>query len=235
YDIDPSDPNRKVKHKKINTAFLKHQRWKAEQERLEQEHGRANKTKAQSKPESKSDKGKADTTTTTGRSLPFLFVKWSLVAVLCAFGLGQFIAGDALWGYRGKYVQKETFMPPTRMFTPAELAKYDGKDELKPIYLSILGHVYDVTPGKWVYGPKGSYHFFAGRDASRAFVTGCFHTPSHLSHDLRGLNKDEVAAIEEWKNFFDNHQRYKFVGKLDLPRISKSSPIPKPCNTNADK
>lgn len=169
YDIDPSDPNRKVKHKKINSAYLKHQRWKEEQERLEQERkdsssknkmsGRivelpagakdevtlrstdrkGNKTKSQSKPESnKAGKGKADTTTTTtGRGLTFLIFKWSLVAVLCAFGLGQFIAGDALWGYRGKYVKKETFMPPTRIFTPAELAIYDGKDESKPIYVRI--------------------------------------------------------------------------------------------------
>lgn len=96
-----------------------------------------------------------------------------------------------------------------------------------------MGHVYDVTPGRWVYGPEGSYHFFAGKDASRAYVTGCFQT--HLTHDLRGLNAEEVGAIQEWKNFFDSHERYKLVGRLDLPHIDKSSPAPKPCNTNAPK
>ena len=37
------------------------------------------------------------------------------------------------------------------------------------------------------YGPGGSYHFFAGRDAARAFVTGCFE--SDLTPDLRGVEE----------------------------------------------
>lgn len=37
----------------------------------------------------------------------------------------------------------------------------------------------------------------AGRDAARAFTTGCFET--HLTHDLRGLSAQEleVGAIPE--------------------------------------
>ena len=58
--------------------------------------------------------------------------------------------------------------------------------------LSILGKVYDVTAGRWVYGPRGTYHFFAGRDASRAYVTGCFET--HLTHDVRGLTFEELQV-----------------------------------------
>lgn len=61
--------------------------------------------------------------------------------------------------------------------------------------LSILGEVYDVTKGKRIYGPKGLYHFFAGRDASRAYVTGCFS--NHLTHDLRGLDQDELSVSLE--------------------------------------
>lgn len=56
----------------------------------------------------------------------------------------------------------------------SELAKYSGKDESKPILLAIQGRLYDVTRGKSYYGPNGGYHIFAGRDASRSFVTGCF-------------------------------------------------------------
>jgi hypothetical protein len=55
-----------------------------------------------------------------------------------------------------------------------------------------MGKVYDVTAGRWIYGPLGSYHFFAGRDASRAYVTGCFET--HLTHDLRGLTLEEIQV-----------------------------------------
>lgn len=38
-----------------------------------------------------------------------------------------------------------------------------------------------------VYGPGGSYNFFAGRDATRAFVTGCFQ--EDLTPDLRGVEE----------------------------------------------
>lgn len=55
-----------------------------------------------------------------------------------------------------------------------------------------MGRVYDVTSGRLIYGPRGSYHFFAGRDASRAFVTGCFET--HLTHDLRGLSAFDIEV-----------------------------------------
>ena len=34
----------------------------------------------------------------------------------------------------------------------------------------------------------------AGRDASRAFVTGCFDT--HLTHDLRGLSPEELKVCQ---------------------------------------
>lgn len=37
--------------------------------------------------------------------------------------------------------------------TPDELAKHDGRDPFRPIYLSIRGTVYDVTSGRSFYGP----------------------------------------------------------------------------------
>lgn len=73
---------------------------------------------------------------------------------------------------------------PLRL-TDAQLSAYDGKDLSKPIYLALNGTIYDVSAGRHMYGPGGSYDFFAGRDASRAFVTGCFD--SDLTHDLRGV------------------------------------------------
>jgi hypothetical protein len=44
-------------------------------------------------------------------SWSWFFFKWSLFTVLLAFGAAQFIAGDLLWGYRGKYVKKQTYFP----------------------------------------------------------------------------------------------------------------------------
>ena len=38
--------------------------------------------------------------------------------------------------------------------------------------LAVLGQVYDVTEGKQYYGKGEGYQGFAGRDASKAFVSG---------------------------------------------------------------
>ncbi|RMZ08417.1 hypothetical protein D0860_04684 [Hortaea werneckii] len=69
--------------------------------------------------------------------------------------------------------------------TDAELALYNGTDLTKPVLLALNGTIYDVTAGRRVYGPGGSYHVFAGKDAARGFVTGCFVEDG--VPDLRGV------------------------------------------------
>jgi len=71
---------------------------------------------------------------------------------------------------------------------------YDGTDVTKPIYLALNGSLYDVSASRHTYGPGGSYHFFAGRDAARAFVTGCFE--EDLTADLRGV-EDMFVPVED--------------------------------------
>lgn len=78
---------------------------------------------------------------------------------------------------------------------------------MKPIYVAINGSVFDVSANPSMYGPGGGYHFFAGRDAARAFVSGCFR--EDLTWDLRGLERmfitgdarrqddDEAKEIEQ--------------------------------------
>lgn len=56
-------------------------------------------------------------------------------------------------------------------FTQAELAKYDGTNTDAPIYVAIKGAVFDVSAKKEMYGPGGSYHCFAGKDASQVHTT----------------------------------------------------------------
>ncbi|GMK53537.1 hypothetical protein CspeluHIS016_0101230 [Cutaneotrichosporon spelunceum] len=119
-----------------------------------------------------------------------------------------------------------------REFTLRQLAEFDGADDRKPVYLSIGGTVYDVSSNRRIYGRGGSYNMMAGRDASRAFVTGCFET--HLTHDLRGLSQDELKALQGWKDFFENHARYWPVGRTILPPISANTPIPPPCREHVD-
>ncbi|KDN52848.1 cytochrome b5 [Tilletiaria anomala UBC 951] len=209
---DPSDPTRKVAAKKANKAYMVHQRWKEEQIKS----GRMDPKTGKVTQEPLGPVGKAF----------FLMLKWSVVGLLLSMAAGQFIAGDPIWGYRGKWVQRKTYLSKRlRVFTPAELALYNGRDEDRPIYLAILGNVYDVSANKRTYGPGGSYHFFSGTDASRAYVTGCFKY--HCTHDLRGLDEDQIKQIETWKKFFDDHPTYKHVGTVELPEIDPESPEPR--------
>ncbi|KAK3405073.1 membrane-associated progesterone-binding protein 4 [Eucalyptus grandis] len=98
-----------------------------------------------------------------------------------------------------------------RLFTVEELASYNATDDALPILLGILGSVFDVTKGKSHYGVGGGYHHFAGRDASRAFVSGNF-TGDGLTDSLRGLSSSEVKSVVDWRDFY--FRSYTYVGKL---------------------
>lgn len=94
-----------------------------------------------------------------------------------------------------------------------------------------------------MYGPGGGYGFFSGRDATRAFVTGCFQ--EDLNSDLvgveemfvpvedveeEGLTKGQKKIRKErevrlarqlvektvarWEGFFRNHAKYFQVGRV---------------------
>jgi len=99
-----------------------------------------------------------------------------------------------------------------KMFTKEELAKYDGTNPEIPIYLAILGRVYDVTKGKY-YRKGGGYQFFSGKDGSRAFVTGEFHGEG-LKDDVKGLNPSQIYSVREWQDFYDNSDEYFYIGRL---------------------
>jgi cell division septation protein DedD len=68
----------------------------------------------------------------------------------------------------------------------------------------------------------------AGKDAARAFVTGCF--TDHLTHDIRGLSEKEMKSLEHWKQFFANHKDYPKVGRVVHDPIDPDSPLPGPCS-----
>lgn len=96
------------------------------------------------------------------------------------------------------------------LFTPEELSHYKGITTEK-IYLSILGRVFDVTEGKKNYGPGGSYHFFAGKDASRAFVIGKF-TEENLIAEISDLSTQQIGDLNKWVMFFE--EKYPEIGRL---------------------
>ncbi|KAF2622491.1 hypothetical protein BU25DRAFT_377646 [Macroventuria anomochaeta] len=104
------------------------------------------------------------------------------------------------WGYNAKWTRmrewKGLFKGQVTL-TDAELLSYDGSDPQKPIYLALNGTIYDVSASPQTYGPGGSYHFFAGRDAARAFLTGCF--VEDAVPDLRGVERMFIPVDPEEK------------------------------------
>ncbi|EEY19488.1 conserved hypothetical protein [Verticillium alfalfae VaMs.102] len=85
--------------------------------------------------------------------------------------------------------------------TPAELRAYDGTTPDTPIYLAINHTIYDVSANPRSYGPGGSYHLFAGHDASRAFVTGCFaedRVPDMRGVETMYLPLDDADVDRHW-------------------------------------
>ncbi|GAA6022805.1 hypothetical protein JCM8202_003716 [Rhodotorula sphaerocarpa] len=173
--------------------------------------------------------------TTQPPSLSRVLLKWLVLALVTNVALSRALTQSWTWGYEGKWVNPRTYRELVRPTAPvllseAELALHDGSQPNRyPLYLAFDGEVYDISDGGIRnYGPGGAYHQFAGRDAARAFVTGCFKT--HLTHDLRGLTRDQLAVVENWKNFYKNHAKYRHIGKVVHPPIDPASPIPPPCN-----
>ncbi|PWN49762.1 hypothetical protein IE53DRAFT_387994 [Violaceomyces palustris] len=234
-DIDPSNPNRRVPKKKANAPFLVHQRWKEEQEAQRRAQALAQGQDFEAEEEKRRERKREEEERKGRERKPSAFVKaaaglfrYAIMGLAIALLAGQFFAGDALWGYRGKWTKLRTYMPyKERIYSLPELALYNGRDPEKPILLSIMGDVYDVTAGSRIYGPGGGYEFFSGRDASRSYVTGCFET--HLTHDIRGLTALEISDIMNWKRFFDTHEKYFKVGRVVLPTLTEDDPIPEDC------
>ncbi|KAF1811488.1 cytochrome b5, partial [Eremomyces bilateralis CBS 781.70] len=111
--------------------------------------------------------------------------------LLLSSALSWFVTGDSvLWGWRPWWSRGDAlgaWLNGPVILTDAELKQYDGSDPNTPIYVALNGTIYDVTGGRRIYGPGGSYNIFAGRDATRAFITGCF--AEDLTPDTRGVEE----------------------------------------------
>ena len=78
--------------------------------------------------------------------------------------------------------------------TDEQLSSYTGADPEKPIYVALNSTIFDVSAGRSFYGPGGHYGHFAGRDATRAWVTTCFQ-PDYLTWDMKGV---EAMFMPKW-------------------------------------
>ncbi|TAQ90372.1 hypothetical protein B7494_g1323 [Chlorociboria aeruginascens] len=169
--------------------------------------------------------------------------------VLASCTLSYFITKEsAVWNMKRpaftRFEAWRSWVSGPQQHTDASLRAYDGSDPTLPILLALNGTIYDVSAGRRHYGPGGSYHFFAGADASRAFVTSCFQTD--ITPDMRGVEtmflplddpeidalytkrelkilrqkearsaKEEVRkALKHWVDFFEGSRKYFKVGTV---------------------
>lgn len=100
--------------------------------------------------------------------------------------------------------------PAPVLITRETLAASQG--EAPRLLLSIVGHVFDVSVGRSVYGQGGSYGFFAGTDATRSFATGDFE--NDLNDNVTGFSEEQCMSIEGWLKFYQESDKYHFVGYL---------------------
>ncbi|PVH89561.1 cytochrome b5 [Cadophora sp. DSE1049] len=167
--------------------------------------------------------------------------------LLASSALSYFVTRENFtWGVRrpswATVAGVKSLIAGQQALTDSDLKAFDGSDPTKPIYLAINGTIYDVTAGGRHYGPGGSYHFFAGKDASRAFVTNCFEEDGnpdlrgvedmfmpiddrevdmlYTSGQLKALKEQErrqakieaYNALKHWVDFFANNLKYPKIG-----------------------
>ena len=129
---------------------------------------------------------------------------------LGAADAGIAITLEELQHFDGRYLNQQ--------HRPAQTAMLDGPMAVDaglrtPLYVALGGRIYDVSPGWSFYGPGKSYHPLVGRDASRAFCTGCLE-PECLIGSLEGLGDAQRKELLKWIEFYEHHDKYRLVGKL---------------------
>ncbi|KAM5532720.1 hypothetical protein V8D89_013612 [Ganoderma adspersum] len=224
---DPVDPDRQVSTKQANRPFLAYAKYRAEREEAHQEWLKR-KEERDEKLARGEEVGPEEPDPTEEVEVGCLgILKFILYAALFVVLAGKFFTGSFLWEQELPNLRQ--FVPTNqRLFSESLLAQYDGTDAEKPVFIAIDGDVYDVSSNRATYGPGGSYHMMAGKDAARAYGTGCFQT--HLTHDLRGLSESEMRGVEHWKKFYTDSKKYWKVGRVTHPSIDPTSPYPEHCD-----
>ena len=115
------------------------------------------------------------------------------------------IAILALYYYQFLKVQSGEFV-----IIPNSLLE-SAKGNSSQLILCIVGHCFDVSEGKNFYGNDGGYHFFSGKDATRAFATGDF-TTNGLIESTSELKPEECKSIHGWLDFYKKSMKYHFIG-----------------------
>jgi hypothetical protein len=71
-----------------------------------------------------------------------------------------------------------------------------------------------VTKGAGYYKKGAGYSVFAARDGSVPFITGNFTEEEAQKPILETLSDGELWALDDWRIFYANEEKYPFIGLL---------------------
>ena len=100
-------------------------------------------------------------------------------------------------------------------YTLEELWEYGNGHDDSSLLISIFGRIYDVSAGEKFYGPNGAYPLFPGHDVTYSLSTGCKTCVKDTSKTADDLNPKQLDEGKRWLSFFQLHDKYAYVGKLD--------------------
>ncbi|WFC98845.1 hypothetical protein MYAM1_001578 [Malassezia yamatoensis] len=93
---------------------------------------------------------------------------------------------------------RPTESPKDDPIHPDELAKYDGSDSSKPVYVAVKES-------------GNGYHVFAGKDASRGLGMSSLK-PEDAVADYSTLTDEQMKVLEDWLEYYK--KRYNIVGRV---------------------
>lgn len=100
-----------------------------------------------------------------------------------------------------------------KVWTATSLAEFNGIE--KPMYICVLGVVYDVSPSENFVPEKGYGNLWGGKDATYALSTMSLERTDAnklppLGWDLQASSEQEKAALVSWRDHFED--KYTVVG-----------------------
>ncbi|OCB87465.1 cytochrome b5 [Sanghuangporus baumii] len=212
-EMAPDYSGRMVSTRKANQPFLAYTRYREEQKRLHEEWLERKKLREEKLARGE-EVGPEEPDPTAQEEVGLLgLLKFIVYCLLFLALVSKFFTGSFVFDLESKLPTLKSLLPRNeRLLSEEGLSKYDGSDPSKPIYLAIDGLVYDVTEGRRMYGPGGSYHFMYVQWIRQSLL----------------INKS-VLGLEHWKNFYANHKKYTKIGRVLHHPIDPLSPIPPPC------
>lgn len=141
-------------------------------------------------------------------------------AILCAKDKYSFklTSKGCGWKKPKQQIPKSKIKP--QEWTLDELRSYNGVE--KEMLIAVDWRVFDVSSSPKIYGPKGTYDYLAGRDATRSIVLLQELKPNASTQqfdDYLDFTSEQRDALNDWVEYF--YSKYPEVGLLVSSKEAK--------------